>query len=140
MLRQAIAKRIGDRTCWIQAEAGQLPLADASFDWVVCANSFHYFRQPEAVLAEVLRVLRPGGSLVLVDWCDDYLSCKLCSWWLRWTDAAFYRTYSVRECEALLEQGGFHIVHRDRFRISWLWGLMRFVCRRPTTLTIPSAS
>jgi ubiquinone/menaquinone biosynthesis C-methylase UbiE len=128
MLRQAIAKRIGDRTCWIQAEASKLPLADASFDWVVCANSFHYFRQPVVALAEMRRVLRPGGTLVLVDWCDDYVTCKLCSLWLRWTDAAFYRTYTLRECQALLEQAGFGIVENRRFRVGWLWGLMRLVC------------
>jgi ubiquinone/menaquinone biosynthesis C-methylase UbiE len=129
MLRQAIAKGVGDRVGWVQAEAGRIPLADASFDWVVCANSFHYFRQPEAALAEVRRVLRPGGSLVLVDWCDDYVTCKLCSWWLRWTDAAFFRTYSLAECQALLEQVGFSIVQHRRFRVGWLWGLMRFICR-----------
>jgi ubiquinone/menaquinone biosynthesis C-methylase UbiE len=140
MLRQAIAKRISDRICWIQAEAGKLPLADASFDWVGCANSFHYFRQPEVALAEVRRVLRPGGSLALVDWCDDYLTCKVCSWWLRWTDPAFYHTYSLPECATLLEQAGFQIVHHHRFRVGWLWGLMRFVCRRPPALTIPSVS
>ncbi len=105
MLRQAIGKGIAERIGWVQAEASKLPLADATFDWVVCANSFHYFRQPESALAEVRRVLRPGGSLVLVDWCDDYVTCKLCSWWLRWTDAAFFRTYALGECQAALGTG-----------------------------------
>jgi ubiquinone/menaquinone biosynthesis C-methylase UbiE len=141
MLRQAMGKGIGDRVVWIQAEAGKLPLADASFEWVVCVNSFHNFRQPATALAEMRRVLRPGGSLVLVDWCDDYLTCKLCSWWLHWTDAAFYRAYALRECAALLEQAGFHIAQHRRFRVGWLWGLMQFVCRRQSpVLTIPSAS
>ena len=130
MLRQAIGKGLGKRVGWVQAEAGKLPLADSSFDGVVCANSFHYFRRPEAALAEVRRVLRPGGSLVLVDWCDDYVTCKLCSWWLRWTDTAFFRTYALGECRALLEQAGFSVVRHHRFRVGWLWGLMRFSCRR----------
>ena len=129
MLRQAVSKAVGSQVCWVQAEAGRLPLADASFDWVVCANSFHYFRQPAATLREMNRVLRPGGSLVLVDWCDDYLTCKLCSWWLRFTDPAFYRTYTRNDCQALLEQTGFQVVSREHFRVGWLWGLMRFVCR-----------
>jgi SAM-dependent methyltransferase len=94
---------------------------------VVCANSFHYFRQPLAALREVARILRSGGSLVLVDWCDDYLTCKLCSAWLRLTDPACFRTYTLRSGEALLGQAGLKVIHRDRFRVGWLWGLMRFV-------------
>ena len=76
------------------------------------------------------RVLRPGGTLLLVDWCDDYLPCKLCSYWLRFVDSAFYRTYSFRSCEALLCEAGLEVVSSERFRISWLWGLMRLVGRR----------
>ena len=76
------------------------------------------------------RVLRPGGTLLLVDWCDDYLSCKLCSYWLRIVDSAFYRTYSLRSCEALLGEAGLEVLSAERFRISWLWGLMRLIGRR----------
>lgn len=129
MLQQAVGKGTSPQVFWLQAEAGRLPLGDGSFDWVVCANSFHYFRQPIAALREARRVLRPGGRLVLVDWCDDYLTCKVCSWWLRWTDPAFYRTYATEECQALLRLAGWEVVHHERFRVGWLWGLMRFVCR-----------
>jgi ubiquinone/menaquinone biosynthesis C-methylase UbiE len=104
-----------------------LPLPGRSFDRVFCANSFHYFREPRVALSEMRRVLRPGGLLVLVDWCDDYLTCKACSWWLRWTDPAFHRTYTLRGCQALLEGEGIQVVQRRRFRVGWLWGLMRFV-------------
>jgi ubiquinone/menaquinone biosynthesis C-methylase UbiE len=130
MLQQAVAKGLGRRVHWVQAEAARLPLPDAWFDWVVCANSFHYFRRPAAALAEMRRVLRPGGRLALVDWCDDYLTCKLCSWWLRWTDSAFFKTYTTGECRGLLRQAGFEVVQAERFRISWLWGLMRCVGMR----------
>ena len=130
MLQQAMRKEIGQQVRWIQAEAGKLPLEEGIFDWVVCASSVHYFRQPAAALGEMRRLLRPNGSLVLVDWCDDYLTCKLCGWWLRWTDAALNRIYTMRECKTLLEEAGFHIVDCRRFRVGWLWGLMQFVCRR----------
>jgi ubiquinone/menaquinone biosynthesis C-methylase UbiE len=110
-----------------------LPFADASFDGIVCANSFHYFRQPRRALEQLHRVLRPGGQLILVDWCDDYWSCKLCSLWLRWTDPAFFRTYSMTSCRQLLTETGFLVQAADRYRINWLWGLMRLVCRRIET-------
>ena len=128
MLRQAIAKRIGDRTCWIQAEASKLPLADASFDWVVCANSFHYFRKPLECLREFHRCLIPNGKLVLVDWCDDYLMCKLCSIWLKLTDPAFFHIYKLGDCRDLIQEAGLDVIHSERFKVGWLWGMMMSVC------------
>jgi ubiquinone/menaquinone biosynthesis C-methylase UbiE len=128
MLRQAADKQLA--VDWLRADATQLPFADQSFDAAVCANAFHYFRLPECSLVELRRVLRPGGRFVLVDWCDDYLSCKLCSLWLRWIDPAFYRTYSLFRCRKMLEGSGFVVETAFRRRIDWLWGLMCFVTRR----------
>jgi SAM-dependent methyltransferase len=96
----------------------------------ICANSFHYFRSPVKALQEARRVLRPHGLFVLVDWCDDYLSCKLCGLWLRLTDPAFCRTYTGRACRSLVEASGFELVRAERFRVQWVWGMMRLVCRR----------
>lgn len=130
MLEQARNKDTAKRVQWVEADVSRLPMADVEFDWVVCANSFHYFPRPNESLRELRRVLRPGGTLVLVDWCDDYLTCKLCSLWLRWTDSAFFRTYSLDACRLMLEHNGLQVLDQARFRTSWLWGLMRFVCRR----------
>ncbi|MGH7194494.1 MAG: class I SAM-dependent methyltransferase [Candidatus Saccharimonadales bacterium] len=127
MLGRALATRL--RVHWLAGEAASLPLADAQFDAVACLSAFHYFRQPRAALAEMRRVLRPGGRLIVVDWCDDYLTCKLCSAWLRLTDPAFYQTYSLAGCRAEVRQAGFQVVSATRHRIGWLWGMMRVVCR-----------
>lgn len=131
MLRQASAKSLAKVTGWCQAEGSRLPFHDSAFDLVICANSFHYFSEPSTVLAQVHRLLRPGGTFVLVDWCDDYWTCKLCSLWLRRFDPAFHRTYSLKACDELLRDAHFDILQARRFRISWLWGLMRFVCVKP---------
>ncbi len=42
-----------------------LPCAAASFDLVLCALSIEYLERPEAVLREVARVLKPGGTCVI---------------------------------------------------------------------------
>ena len=49
----------------LAGEAERLPLADASVDAIVCAQSFHWFAKP-AALVEMRRVLKPGGALGLV--------------------------------------------------------------------------
>ncbi|MBL8814919.1 MAG: class I SAM-dependent methyltransferase [Planctomyces sp.] len=106
-----------------------LPFADHEFDCIFCVNSFHYFPDPEKSLMELRRVLRDGGKLILVDWCDDYWMCRMCSLWLRLVDPAFHQTYSQRHCEALLREAGFRIDHARRFRVGRIWGLMRIEAR-----------
>lgn len=56
-------------------DAAQLGFPDASFDFVFSFNSFEHFPDPEAVLREALRVLRPGGYLYL-DFGPLWLSPK----------------------------------------------------------------
>lgn len=131
MLRQAAVKHQGKGE-WVQADVARLPFADQSFDYAICANSFHYFQSPIQSLHEIHRVLRPNGVFVLDDWCDDYLSCKLCSLWLRLTEPAFHRTYSTRSLRSLLQQAGFDVIHADCFRVGIIWGMMHFLSRRKT--------
>ena len=50
-----------------QSDMYQLPLPSASFDAVLVHQVLHYAEEPAEVLAEAARVLRPGGSLVIVD-------------------------------------------------------------------------
>ena len=48
---------------FVAAGGGRLPLGGATFDAVVAASSLEEASDPEAVLAELARVLRPGGTL-----------------------------------------------------------------------------
>jgi SAM-dependent methyltransferase len=47
--------------CW---ENGRIPLADASVDSALCTEVLEHCPDPDAVLSEVARVLRPGGCLL----------------------------------------------------------------------------
>jgi ubiquinone/menaquinone biosynthesis C-methylase UbiE len=50
-----------------EGDAMSLPFVDASFDLVVCRSSMHHFEQPGSVVAEMARVCRPGGRVVVSD-------------------------------------------------------------------------
>jgi len=58
-------RQFGDRVQPREGSADALPWPDASFDAVCSTNSVQLWRPRDASLAEVLRVLRPGGRLVL---------------------------------------------------------------------------
>lgn len=62
MLDHALARRPGP---WVRADAQHLPLSGASVDVVVSTESFHWFPDPDAVLAEFRRVLAPNGRLLV---------------------------------------------------------------------------
>lgn len=51
----------------VRGDAESLPLADASFDYVLSWGVIHHSRHTERAIAEIARVLRPGGrGLVMV--------------------------------------------------------------------------
>jgi SAM-dependent methyltransferase len=56
---------------WVLGRADALPYANDSFDVVVTRFSFHHFTDPAKGLAEMMRVCRPGGRVVV---CDVYTS------------------------------------------------------------------
>lgn len=51
----------------VEADATALPFERSSFDLVCTARTLHHVPRPELVLAEMNRVLRPGGTMLVVD-------------------------------------------------------------------------
>lgn len=52
---------------FIKANAEEIPLADNQFDIIICTNSFHHYLHPDKALKEMLRILKTGGKLYLLD-------------------------------------------------------------------------
>jgi ubiquinone/menaquinone biosynthesis C-methylase UbiE len=49
----------------MQRDAQQLPFEDGTFDAVMCVEALEFMRDGRAAVREMLRVLRPGGLLML---------------------------------------------------------------------------
>jgi len=52
---------------FLVADAAEIPFADASFDGCLAIRAFQHLADPQRTLAEMVRVVRPGGRLVVVD-------------------------------------------------------------------------
>ena len=52
---------------WAVHDAHQLPFGNESFDVVACRRAAHHFSDLDAAMAEMRRVLKPGGRLVIDD-------------------------------------------------------------------------
>lgn len=63
-MRRVLAEALPDLPI-LDGTAEALPLGDASVDAVTVGQAFHWFDGPRA-LAEIARVLRPGGGLALI--------------------------------------------------------------------------
>ncbi len=68
MLAYAARTTSDRRVSWHQADATRIPIEASALDVVVCNQGLQFFPEPIAVLAEISRVLRPGGRLALAVW------------------------------------------------------------------------
>jgi len=69
--RRAAARRGLGQVEPVEASATELPLESASADLFLSYWGIHCFEDPEAAVAEIARVLKPGGRLVGASFVKD---------------------------------------------------------------------
>lgn len=85
---------LDDRVTAVNADARNLPFADELFDAIVSVDAFEYFGTDREYLTTLLRHLRPGGQIGVVnagvtkeidslppEWPDDFLNFHTPDWW-----------------------------------------------------------
>jgi SAM-dependent methyltransferase len=85
-------------------EGDTFPFADASFDSVLCNQVLEHVFNPDKFLGEIVRVLKPGGKLLLT---VPFV-------WDEHEQPYDYARYSSFGLRALLEKQGFKIVHHKK--------------------------
>lgn len=114
------ADRVADSHVEVQlvgTDAQRLPLDDASVDTVLCTWSLCSIDDPVRAVAEVARVLRPGGHLHVVEhgWSPDATVQR----WQQRLDRPWSRVaggcHVDRDIPAILEQGGLRITGMDTY-------------------------
>ena len=66
--RLAVAREDApDNVTFVAGEASRIPFEIGTFDLVTCVRTLHHVRRPEVVIAELVRVTRLGGRMLVVD-------------------------------------------------------------------------
>lgn len=119
---EARSRGIDDHVTFLRGDATDLPVDDASFDAAAVVQVLEYVPDVPAALAELRRVLRPGGRLVIVD--TDWRSCV-------WHSDDRDRT------DRVLRIWEDHFVHPDLpVRLPVLLGAAGFSALRPSVIPI----
>ncbi|HKT44154.1 MAG TPA: methyltransferase domain-containing protein, partial [Gaiellaceae bacterium] len=103
---------------FVRSDAEQLPFDDGSFDLAATLRTLHHVARPEVVLAELVRVTRPGGRLLVVDQIApaDPLAALAVDRFERARDPGHTRLLPEIDLRQLFEANGLVLV-RERRRI-----------------------
>ena len=98
---RALARRRGVRNItWRQGEIERIPLRDAAVDLAILSQALHHATEPAVAIAEAVRILVPGGRLLVLDLREhdqEWVTERLGDRWRGFPDATLSR---------LLKQGG----------------------------------
>ncbi|HEX8217191.1 MAG TPA: class I SAM-dependent methyltransferase [Allosphingosinicella sp.] len=117
MVRRA-ESRFGGRAAVVRASVEALPFGDREADKAASVNNIYFWPDPAAGMAELARVVRPGGLLAIAFEPPEELA--------KWPGHEYgFRLWSEAEVRSLMEAAGFE-------RVRTVWGTGRkpdhFLC------------
>jgi len=123
LARREAARAGLDHVSFEVGDATATGLADASFDGAVTRFSIHHLPVPGRLLVELARLVRPGGTIVVVDHlADEAAHARAWSQEIeRLRDPSHWATLDDGELRALGERAGlrFEREHRARFELDF---------------------
>jgi ubiquinone/menaquinone biosynthesis C-methylase UbiE len=102
---------------WMLGQSTALPFANNSLDRVVTRFSFHHYIEPAAALAEMKRVCRPGGTVLVADVAPRQDAQDRFNHWEILRDPSHTRALTQSEMETLGKEAGLHLARQATFSL-----------------------
>ncbi len=104
----------------------EIPAADDSFDVIYVQHVLHHIGDVEVALAEVHRVLRPGGFLFLIETIEDN---PIIRWgrslYPRWMGDEINAHFTFAGLRAMVSAAQFNIEAAERYSVLfWMWEIL----------------
>lgn len=97
---------------------------EARFDCVLSTNAFHHFGDKKGVFFRVWRSLKPGGTFLVQDICDDFVLMRALDLLGKIGGRAHVGSTTALGLRELLASAGFVDVEVQVQKLSWFWGIM----------------
>jgi len=108
--RAAAAQENIVNVAWLLGNAEKLPWGEATFDLITTAYSLHHISDAARAVAEISRVLRPGGWLALVDIAvPDGFDAQVNNAVEIARDASHVRTFTGAELQTMVGHAGLRV-------------------------------
>ena len=100
--RERLGRKVEIRLCNICSE--QLPYDDNSFDRLICMSTFHHLPNPKRALAEMYRVVKPEGGMIIAD-ITSFFPVRQC----------LNLVYRVSRSVPIFKFGDYHMYSQNEF-------------------------
>jgi ubiquinone/menaquinone biosynthesis C-methylase UbiE len=97
-------EKLGEGDICKVGDVENLNFMDNTFDLVTCSYSFHHYPNPEAVVKEIYRVIKPGGRFILVDQWHSGLGRMIFNMFIGLSRDGDVHIYSEKEYYQLFKQ------------------------------------
>jgi ubiquinone/menaquinone biosynthesis C-methylase UbiE len=103
---------------WREGDVSRLPYEDGAFTVVTSRYAFHHFPDPLAVLLEMARVTRPGGTILVIDSAPAVDKAEAFNAMEKLRDPSHVRALTVEEWTELFDVAGVTPSHLEPFRLA----------------------
>jgi ubiquinone/menaquinone biosynthesis C-methylase UbiE len=108
---------------FVLQSAGSLDF-DGYFDYVLSTNAFHHFLDKGEVFSRVWRSLKPHGTFLVQDICDDFVLMRALDLIGKLGEKAHVGSTTSGSLKELLISTGFSDVEIRTTKLNWFWGIM----------------